>query len=144
MKKFPVFLIASLIGLSSFLVYDAFIKDSLTINKMVKKVKGLVEEKRWEECFHYVSRNYEDSRGWDVHQLREWAGNFFDEFNEFKVIILKKNIKIRAKRCDLELYLIMDTSHKEFGEMKGREFVRFLLVKEEDAIWRVIKGERVD
>jgi len=134
-----------LVGLAIlFIIYDSFIKDRWLINGGIRKVKQLIEEKRFEEAFNYVSRNYRDRYGHDYHGLKVKVKDFLNEFGDFKINILNKRKKFKGRRCNLYLLAVIEASHKEFGSLKGREFLKLSLIKESDGVWRVVEGEALD
>jgi len=138
MKRFLLLFI----GLSIlFIAYDSFIKDRWLIDRGIRRARQLIEEKKFEEAFNYASTNYHDRYGNDYCGLRAKVEDFLDEFGDFKITILKKRKKFEGKRCGLYLLAIIEASHKEFGFLRGREFLKLSLVKEEDGVWRVVEGE---
>ena len=140
MKRVIVLLIALAI---LFIVYDSFIKDRWLIERSIKKAKQLIEEKKFEEAFNYVSRDYEDRYGNDYHGLKVKVEDFFKGFGDFKIDILRKRKKFEGKRCALYLFIVIEASHREFGYLKGREFLKLSLMKENDGVWRVVEGEAI-
>ena len=140
MKRVVVLLIALAI---LFIVYDSLIKDRWLIERGIKEAKQLIEEKKFEEAFNYVSRDYQDRYGNDYHGLKVKVEDFLDGFGDFKIDILRKKKKFEGKRCDLYLFVIIEASHREFGYLKGREFLKLFLIKEKDGVWRVVEGEAI-
>ena len=124
-----------------FIVYDSFIKDRWLINRSINKTRQLIEEKKFEEAFNYVSRNYQDRYGNDYHSLKVKIKNYLKDFSDFKIDILRKRKKFQGKRCDLYLFVVIEASHREFGYLKGKEFLKLSLIKENDGLWRVVEGE---
>jgi len=124
-----------------FIVYDSFIKDRWLINRGIREAKQLIEEKKFDEAFNYVSRNYHDRYGNDYQGLKVKVEDFLNEFGDFKITILRKRKKFESRRCDLYLLAVIEASHKEFGYLKGREFLKLSLIKENDGVWRVVEGE---
>jgi hypothetical protein len=57
---------------------------------------------------------------------------------------LRKRKKFESKRCHLYLLAVIEASHKEFGYLKGREFLKLSLIKENDGVWRVVEGEALN
>ena len=141
MKKVIGLLIALLI---LFIVYDSFIKDRWLINRGIKEAKQLIEEKKFAEAFNYVSRDYEDRYGNDYHGLKGKVEDFLKGFGDFKIDILRKRKEFEGKRCDLYLFIVIEASHREFGYLKGREFFKLSLIKENDGVWRVVEGEALE
>ena len=127
-----------------FIVYDSFIKDRWLIERSIKQAKQLIEEKKFEEAFNYVSTDYEDRYGNDYHSLKVKVKDFLSEFGDFKIDILRKRKKFEGKKCDLYLFAVIEASHTEFGYLKGREFLKLSLIKEDDGVWRVVEGEALD
>ncbi|MFQ5866717.1 MAG: hypothetical protein ACE5IT_01830 [bacterium] len=138
MKKVIGLLIALAI---LFIVYDSFIKDRWLINRGIKEAKKLIEERRFEEAFNYVSRNYQDRYGNDCDGLKVKVEDFLNEFGDFNTTILRKRKKFQGGRCDLYLLIVIEASHSEFGYLKGKEFLKLSLIKENDDLWRVVEGE---
>jgi len=135
-------LLALLIALAIlFIVYDSFIKDRWLINRGIKQAKQLVEEKKFEEAFNYVSRNYQDRYGNDYQGLKVKVKDFLNEFGDFKINILRKRKKFEGRKCNLYLLAVIEASHREFGYLKGGEFLKLSLIKENDGVWRVVEGE---
>ncbi len=124
-----------------FIVYDSFLKDRWLINKGIKEAKQLIEEKKFEEAFSYVSRDYRDRYGNDYHGLKLKVSNFLNEFGDFKIDILRKRKKFEGKICNLYILIVVEASHREFSYLKGREFLKLSLAKEDDGVWRVVEGE---
>jgi len=124
-----------------FIVYDSFIKDRWLINRGIKEAKQLIEEKRFEEAFSYVSIHYQDRYGNDYNGLKVKVSDFLNEFGDFKIDILRKRKKFEGKRCNLYVLVVIEASHREFGYLKGREFLKLSLTKENDGVWRVVEGE---
>ncbi len=141
MKRVFAFLIALAI---LFIVYDSFIKDRWLINRGVREAKQLIEEKKFDEAFNYVSKNYRDRYGNNYHGLKVKVEDFLNEFGDFKITILRKRKKFESKRCHLYLLAVIEASHKEFGYLKGREFLKLSLIKENDGVWRVVEGEALN
>lgn len=141
MKRVLAFLIALAI---LFIVYDSLIKDRWLINRGIKEAKQLIEEKKFDEAFNYVSRNYRDRYGNNYHGLKVKVEDFLNEFGDFKITILRKRKKFESRRCDLYLLAVIEASHKEFGYLKGREFLKLSLIKENDGVWRVVEGEALN
>jgi hypothetical protein len=127
-----------------FIVYDSFIKDRWLINRGINQARQLIEEKKFDEAFGYVSRNYQDRYGNDYQGLKVKVKNFLNEFGDFKVTILRKSKKFEDRRCNLYLLAVIEASHKEFGYFKGREFLKLSLIKESDGIWRMVEGEALE
>jgi len=127
-----------------FIVYDSFIKERWLIDRGIKRAKQLIEEKKFEEAFDYVSREYRDRYGNDYHSLRLKIVDFLDEFGDFKISILRKRKKFEGRKCDLYLFAVIEASHGELGYLKGREFLKVSLIKEDDGRWRVVEGEALD
>jgi len=140
MKKVIGLLIALLI---LFIVYDSFIKDRWLINRGIKEAKQLIEENKFAEAFNYVSKDYRDRYGNDYHGLNIKVEDFLKGFGDFKIDILRKRKKFEGKRCDLYLLVVIEASHREFGYLKGREFFKLSLIKENDGVWRVVEGEAI-
>ncbi|MFB0526616.1 MAG: hypothetical protein ACETVO_04015 [bacterium] len=126
-----------------FIVYDSFIKDRWLIERGIKEAKQLLEEKKFEEAFNYVSRDYEDRYGNDYHGLKVKVEDFLKEFGDFKIDILRKRKKFEGKRCNLYLLIVIEASHREYGYLKGREFLKLSLIKESNGVWRVVEGEAI-
>jgi len=124
-----------------FMVYDSFLKDRWLINKGIKEAKRLIEEKKFEEAFSYVSRNYRDRYGNDYHGLKLKVSDFLNEFGDFKIDILRKRKKFEGKICNLYILVVVRASHREFGYLEGKEFLKLSLAKENDGVWRVVEGE---
>jgi hypothetical protein len=141
MKRVLALLIALAI---LFIVYDSLIKDRWLINRGIKEAKQLIEEKKFDEAFNYVSRNYRDRYGNNYHGLKVKVEDFLNEFGDFKITILRKRKKFESRRCDLYLLAVIEASHKEFGYLKGREFLKLSLIKENDGVWRVVEGEALN
>jgi hypothetical protein len=141
MKRVLALLIALAI---LFIVYDSLIKDRWLINRGIKEAKQLIEEKKFDEAFNYVSRNYRDRYGNNYHGLKVKVEDFLNEFGDFKITILRKKKKFESRRCDLYLLAVIEASHKEFGYLKGREFLKLSLIKENDGVWRVVEGEALN
>lgn len=141
MKKVIGLLIVILI---LFIVYDSFIKDRWLINRSIKEAKELIEENKFEEAFDYVSRDYKDGYGNDYHGLKAKVTDFLKGFGDFRIDILRKRKEFQGKRCGLYLFLVIEASHQEFGYLKGREFLKLSLIKENDGVWRVVEGEALD
>jgi hypothetical protein len=141
MKRVLALLIALAI---LFIVYDSLIKDRWLINRGIKEAKQLIEEKKFDEAFNYVSRNYRDRYGNNYHGLKVKVEDFLNEFGDFKITILRKRKKFESRRCDLYLLAVIEASHKEFGYLKGREFLKLSLIKENDGVWRVAEGEALN
>lgn len=138
-------LIGLLIALAIlFIVYDSFIKERWQINRGIKEAKQLMEENKFAEAFDYVSRNYEDRYGNDYHTLKSKVEDSLKGFGEFKIDILRKTKKFKGKRCDLYLFAVIEASHREFGYLKGKEFLKLSLIKENDGVWRVVAGESLE
>ncbi|MDH5662069.1 MAG: hypothetical protein OEY92_03645 [Elusimicrobiota bacterium] len=127
-----------------FIVYDSFIKERWLINKGIKEAKQLIEEKKFAEAFDYVSRNYEDRYGNDYQGLKSKVEDFLKGFGDFKIYILRKRKKFESKRCDLYLLAVIEASHRELGYLKGKEFLKLSLIKENDGVWRVVAGESLE
>jgi len=127
-----------------FIVYNSFIKDRWLINRGIKQARQLIEEKKFDEAFNYVSRNYQDRYGNDYQGLKVKVKDFLNEFGDFKITILKKSKKFEDRRCNLYLLAVIEASHKEFGYLKGREFLKLSLIKEDDGIWRIVEGEALE
>jgi len=126
-----------------FIVYDSFIKDRWLIERSIKETKQLIEEKKFDDAFSYVSRDYEDRYGNDYHGLKVKVKDFLKGFGDFKIDILRKRKKFEGKRCALYLLIVIEASHREFGYLKGREFFKLSLIKENDGVWRVVEGEAI-
>lgn len=126
-----------------FIVYDSFIKDRRLVERFIKEAKQLIEEKKFEEAFNYVSRDYKDRYGNDYHGLKIKVEDFLKGFGDFKIDILRKRKKFKGKRCDIYLFIVIEASHREFGYLKGREFFKLSLIKEDDGTWRVVEGEAI-
>lgn len=126
-----------------FIVYDSFIKDRWLIERSIKEAKQLIEEKKFDDAFSYVSRDYEDRYGNDYHGLKVKVEDFLKGFGDFKIDILRKRKKFEGKRCALYLLIVIEASHREFGYLKGREFFKLSLIKENDGVWRVVEGEAI-
>ncbi|MFB0527398.1 MAG: hypothetical protein ACETVT_00800 [bacterium] len=126
-----------------FIVYDSFIKDRWLIERGIKEAKQLLEEKKFEEAFNYVSKDYEDRYGNDYHGLKVKVEDFLKEFGDFKIDILRKRKKFEGKRCNLYLLIVIEASHREYGYLKGREFLKLSLIKESNGVWRVVEGEAI-
>ena len=124
-----------------FIVYDSFIKDRLLINRGIRRAKELIEEKKFEEAFSYVSASYRDRYGNDYDGLKVEIEDFLSQCGDFKINILRKRKEFRGKRCDLYMFVVIETSHREYGYLKGREFLKLSLAKEKDGVWRVMEGE---
>jgi len=138
-------LLGLLIGLLIlFLVYDTFIKDRWLIERSIKQAKQAIEENNFEQAFAYVSRDYKDRYGNDYHGLKVKVEDFLKGFGDFNIDILRKNKKFERKRCDIYLLAVIEASHREFGYLKGREFLKLSLLKENDGVWRVVEGEALE
>jgi len=127
-----------------FIIYDSLIKERWLIDRGIKEAKRLIEERNFEQAFSYVSRNYRDKYGHDYEALKIDIQDFLKDFGDFKITILGKRKKFKGKSCEVYLLAIIETSHREFGYLKGREYLRISLVKEEDGVWRVVEGEPVE
>jgi len=127
-----------------FIVYDSFIKEHWLINRGIKEAKRLIEDNRFAEAFDYVSRDYKDRYGNDYQGLKSKVEDFLKGFGDFKIDILRKEKKFKGKRCDLYLLAIIEASHREFGYLKGREFLKLSLLKESDGVWRIVEGEALE
>ena len=127
-----------------FIVYDTFIKDRWLIERSIKQAKQLIEENNFEDAFDYVSRDYKDRYGNDYHGLKVKVEDFLKGFGDFKIDILRKKKKFERKKCDIYLLAIIEASHREFGYLKGREFLKLSLAKENDGVWRVVEGETLE
>ncbi len=73
MKRLVVLLIVLAI---LFIVYDSFIKDRWLVERSIKEAKQLIEEKKFEEAFNYVSRDYKDRYENDYHGLKVKVEDF--------------------------------------------------------------------
>jgi hypothetical protein len=136
-KLIPILILLAI----SFIVYDSFLKDRWLINRGIKQIKQLVEEKKFDEAFSYVSRNYQDRYGNDYEGLKVKVKDFINEFGDFRINILRKKKEFRARKCNLYLLAVIEASHREFGYLKGGEFLKLSLIKENDGVWRVVEGE---
>ncbi len=123
-----------------FIGYNFFLSESAQVNRVIKRVKKGIEDKDINNCFKYISDNYYDSYGNDYKGLKTFFVNFFEDYSEITLFIVKKKKDFFLGRCEVTMFLIITASSKEYGAIRGREFLKATLYKEDEG-WRCIKGE---
>ena len=87
MKK-PLIYIAILIVALIF-IYNKYLKDPWAVARLIKNGERAFEEENLKEGFRYISLNYNDNWGNDYKGLYKRASQFFDEFDNVEIVILK-------------------------------------------------------
>jgi len=144
MKK-PLIYIAILVTTLIF-VYNKHLKDPWAVARLIKNGERAFEEENLKEGFRYISLDYNDDWGNDYKGLYKRASQFFDEFDNVEIVILKKKREFykieehnsgKRKACLARFWILIDADFPHIGPARGQEYVKMEFKKENDRKWRV-------
>ena len=144
MKRPFIYIIV--MGLIALFLYNTYIKDPLAIERLIKAGGNALEEEDINKCFKYISLKYKDNWGNDYETLHKKTEQFFGEFDNLNIVILRKKKRFDKKICVVKLWLLIEADFSSIGPAKGQEHAKIELQKEDDKKWRVVNtsfGEKL-
>ena len=127
--------------LSMLVIWKFFLSRSAGINRIIKRTKESIEKQDIEGTLRYVSNDYKDPYGHDYNSIKTFFIRFFKNSDDSKILVIRKKKEFSSGETTVTMHLIINTSSKEYGTIRGREYIRITLRKEEDKTWRCVKGE---
>jgi hypothetical protein len=151
-KGFGLILVGLIFLGSVFILLDYLITtDAEKIDSIIIECKKGIEAENSNVAIKYVSDQYTDNYGLSKEKLKEIAENVFSKFEDFKVIIEKKELQIDKDKATLEIsFRIMVTYNGQrtflFGDLNkpAHAILLFKKTEENEKNWSIFEMKELE
>ncbi|MFH1783583.1 MAG: hypothetical protein ABH868_01595 [bacterium] len=123
------------------LAWWLFLSDSARINGVIKSTKQGIENRDIEKTLRYVSDGYRDVYGNRYANIKEFFERFFKNSPEINIFVIRKKKDISKNTATVIIRVIINTSSKRYGPVRGQEFIKLGFRKIRKRGWICTSGQ---